>query len=314
MVKIIQDFIPKGRSNRPGYAMNPSYITVHNTANTAKGANAELHARYVKNPETATSWHFTVDEKQIYQHLPLNENGWHAGDGNGTGNRKSIGIEICENSDGDFEKAVANAQWLIKKLMKEEGISFANVVPHKHWSGKECPRKLLNRWDSFKAGIKGAASTPAKTVKKSGGDTYTVKKGDTLSEIAKAEGVSMANLQKWNNIKDPNKITVGQKLKLKGSSSSSSTKTSGSKTTYPLPSGVIKVTSPMTKGTKVRQIQNALAALYFYPDKGAPNNGIDGVYGPKTENAVKRFQTMNGLTPDGIYGPKTKAKIEEKLK
>ncbi|MEC0385970.1 N-acetylmuramoyl-L-alanine amidase, partial [Bacillus velezensis] len=141
------------------YAMDPAYITVHNTANTAKGANAAMHARYVKNPETATSWHFTVDDKEIYQHLPLNENGWHAGDGNhGTGNRKSIGIEICENSDGDFEKAVANAQWLIKKLMKEQGISLANVVPHQHWSGKYCPRKLLDRWDSFKAGISGAPS------------------------------------------------------------------------------------------------------------------------------------------------------------
>lgn len=107
--------------NRPAYPMNPLYITVHNTSNTAKGADAASHARYVKNPETATSWHFTVDDEKIYQHLPLNENGWHAGDGNGTGNRKSIGIEICENSDGDFEKAVSNAQWLIKKLMKEQG-------------------------------------------------------------------------------------------------------------------------------------------------------------------------------------------------
>ncbi|WP_430743040.1 N-acetylmuramoyl-L-alanine amidase [Bacillus atrophaeus] len=158
MVKIVQDFIPKGRNNRPGYAMNPSYITVHNTANTSKGANAALHARYVKNPETGTSWHFTVDEKEIYQHLPLNENGWHAGDGNGNGNRKSIGIEICENSDGDFEKAVSNAQWLVKKLMKEQGISLANVVPHQHWSGKYCPRKLLDQWDSFKSGISGAPS------------------------------------------------------------------------------------------------------------------------------------------------------------
>ncbi|MEC0935400.1 N-acetylmuramoyl-L-alanine amidase [Bacillus atrophaeus] len=161
MVKIIQDFIPEGHHNRPGYAMNPSYITVHNTSNTAAGANAKMHARYEKNPDTPTSWHFTVDDTEIYQHLPLNENGWHAGDGNGNGNRKSIGIEICENRDGDFEKAVANAQWLIKKLMKEQGISLANVVPHKHWSGKQCPRKLLDRWDSFKAGISGA---PSKTV------------------------------------------------------------------------------------------------------------------------------------------------------
>ncbi|MFS3933966.1 N-acetylmuramoyl-L-alanine amidase [Bacillus subtilis] len=313
MVNIIQDFILKGNKNRPAYPMNPQFITVHNTSNTAKGADAASHARYVKNPETATSWHFTVDDKEIYQHLPLNENGWHAGDGNGTGNRKSIGIEICENSDGDFEKAVSNAQWLIKKLMKEQGISFANVVPHKHWSGKECPRKLLNRWDSFKAGISGATSSPTKTVKKTAGDTYTVKKGDTLSEIAKEHGVSVANLQSWNNIKDPNKITVGQKLKLTGLNTSS-TKPSSKKTSYALPSGTFKVTNPMRKGDDVRRIQKALAALYFYPDKGAKNNGIDGVYGPKTANAVKRFQSMYGLTQDGIYGSKTKAKLESLLK
>lgn len=81
-----------------------------------------------------------------------------------------------------------------------------------------------------------------------------------------------------------------------------------------MPSGIYKVTSPMRKGDDVRQIQKALAALYFYPDKGAKNNGIDGVYGPKTANAVKRFQSVNGLTADSIYGPKTKAKIEAKLK
>ena len=43
-----------------------------------------------------------------------------------------------------------------QKLMKEQGISLGNVVPHQHWSGKYCPRKLLDRWDSFKAGISGA--------------------------------------------------------------------------------------------------------------------------------------------------------------
>ncbi|MEW4025588.1 N-acetylmuramoyl-L-alanine amidase [Bacillus siamensis] len=311
MIKVIQDFIPVGHHNRPGYAMNPAYITVHNTANTAKGANAAMHARYEKNPETPTSWHFTVDEKEIYQHLPLNENGWHAGDGNGTGNRKSIGIEICENSDGDFEKAVANAQWLIKKLMKEQGISLANVVPHQHWSGKYCPRKLLDRWDSFKAGISGAPSSPAKTEVKTGRATYTVKKGDALSVIAQKNGVSMATLQSLNGIKDPNFIKVGQVLKLTGSVSSSSGK---KKSSYTLPSGIFKVTSPLTKGPAVKQIQLALTALYYYPDKGAKNNGIDGYYGPKTANAVKRFQSMYGLNADGIYGPKTKAKLEALLK
>ncbi|MEC0613099.1 peptidoglycan-binding protein, partial [Bacillus spizizenii] len=138
-------------------------------------------------------------------------------------------------------------------------------------------------------------------------------KGDTLSAIAKEHGVSVANLQGWNNIKDPNKITIGQKLKLTGSGSSS-TKPSSKKSSFKLPSGTFKVKSPLMHNAAVEQIQTALAALHFYPDKNAKNFGIDSYYGPKTANAVKRFQSMYGLTPDGIYGPKTKVKLESLLK
>lgn len=139
---------------------------------------------------------------------------------------------------------------------------------------------------------------------------YHVKKGDTLSGIAASHGVSVKTLQSINHITNPDHIKVGQVIKLSQAATSSKSHAASS---YPLPSGVIKVTSPLTKGTNVKQVQTALAALYFYPDKGAKNHGVDGVYGPKTANAVKRFQSVSGLTADGIYGPKTKAKIEEKL-
>jgi len=43
------------------------------------------------------------------------------------------------------------------------------------------------------------------------------------------------------------------------------------------------------------------------------NNGyqltVDGIYGKKTEAAVKDFQSKNGLKADGIVGPKTIAKL-----
>ncbi|MEB8706802.1 N-acetylmuramoyl-L-alanine amidase, partial [Bacillus cereus] len=102
------NIIPKGNRNRPAYSMNPRYITIHTTANQNAGTDARAHARYVNNGggSSSVSWHFTVDDNRIVQHLPLNENGWHAGDGNGAGNRSSIGIEICENRDGNFEKAL----------------------------------------------------------------------------------------------------------------------------------------------------------------------------------------------------------------
>src|SRR5690554_8194656 len=83
-VPIKVDLLPK--SKRPGYAMKPEYITIHQTGNTSKGANAEMYNRYVHNVAPNPSWHYTVDEKEAYQHLPLDTNGWHAGDGtNGTG-------------------------------------------------------------------------------------------------------------------------------------------------------------------------------------------------------------------------------------
>lgn len=44
---------------------------------------------------------------------------------------------------------------------------------------------------------------------------YTVKKGDTLSEIALKYNTTVANLVKLNDIKNPDLIVVGQKLRLK---------------------------------------------------------------------------------------------------
>lgn len=50
--------------------------------------------------------------------------------------------------------------------------------------------------------------------------THTVKKGDTLSSIAKKYGTSVSTLVSLNIIKDPNRIQVGQVLTVsKGSES-----------------------------------------------------------------------------------------------
>lgn len=65
------------------------------------------------------------------------------------------------------------------------------------------------------------------------------------------------------------------------------------------------------RGAAVKQMQKDLASVYFYPEKGAKNNGIDGVFGPKTENAVKRFQSAHGLKQDGVFGPKTRAALNK---
>lgn len=53
--------------------------------------------------------------------------------------------------------------------------------------------------------------------------TYTVVKGDTLSEIAIRYGTTVTKLVKLNNIADPNYIVVGQVLKLTGTASTPAT-------------------------------------------------------------------------------------------
>ncbi|MDR4958196.1 LysM peptidoglycan-binding domain-containing protein, partial [Bacillus sonorensis] len=81
---------------------------------------------------------------------------------------------------------------------------------------------------------KAAEVKPISNEKSVKSDTvYTVKKGDTLSEIAQKYNTTVKALQSLNNIKDPNKIYVGQKLKISGSAS----KTSNKKQYYTIKSG-----------------------------------------------------------------------------
>lgn len=44
---------------------------------------------------------------------------------------------------------------------------------------------------------------------------YSVQPGDTLGVIAQKFNVSVDQLMRWNNIQNPNIITVGQQLKVK---------------------------------------------------------------------------------------------------
>lgn len=64
------------------------------------------------------------------------------------------------------------------------------------------------------------------------------------------------------------------------------------------------------RGVEVADVQKALVAL-GYP---LPQHGVDGIRGPETVAAVKKFQTDNGLTVDGDPGPATVAKLNDILK
>lgn len=151
-LNLVQDFIPAGSANRPGKRLEPTAITIHNTDNTAPGANAAAHARYVKDADARArqvSWHFTVDDTAVFQSLPTNEVGWHAGGGNAT----SIGIEICMHQGMNEQQAYERAALLTAVMARQHGISVVNgIAQHHHWTGKNCPRVLRSRsngWTDF---------------------------------------------------------------------------------------------------------------------------------------------------------------------
>ncbi|MBQ8918308.1 MAG: N-acetylmuramoyl-L-alanine amidase [Oscillospiraceae bacterium] len=157
-------YAPVGSNCRPGYTLIPQYITIHNTANRGRGADAAAHGKYLQNggKDLYVSYHYAVDDRRAVAIIPENEVAWHAGDGaQGVGNRRSFAIEICENCDGDLEKATENAVELTRELMQRYKIPLENVVTHQHWSGKVCPNRLLKGepfdWQTFLAKVEGKA-------------------------------------------------------------------------------------------------------------------------------------------------------------
>lgn len=160
-VPIKQMMMPVREDKRTGIAMQPKYVTIHNTGNEGTGANAYVHAyNQIYDSRSYISWHYTVDNNEIYQSMPLNEIGFHAGDGLNIGNGATIGIEICENVDGNYAQAERNAAYLTAHILYENNLPSDAVRMHKDWSGKNCAQNIIEGsegtmgWDAFKALVK----------------------------------------------------------------------------------------------------------------------------------------------------------------
>lgn len=142
------------------YLINLKDIVIHNAATpngTAKALNRALH-----NSKEYKSWHFSVDDKDIIQSLPLNRNAFATGDGAyGLGNRTGIHIEIAKDNDNDsqdeWKKARDNGARLAAELLYKYGLSIDCLKKHQDYkmtSGnyKYCPHKILDEgWDDFKS-------------------------------------------------------------------------------------------------------------------------------------------------------------------
>ena len=170
-INVRQMIIPEGTvGRRIEFPLRPTYITIHSTQN--RGGTALQHARGMLegayrgrskwNRTGYLTWHFTVDDREAIQSLPLNIQGEHA-DHDGPGNRTSIAIEICEFREPARQRAaIKRAASLTAWLRKRYRIPLDHVVPHYHWPQhhfhsyqKNCPIILLDngrpgpKWQSY---------------------------------------------------------------------------------------------------------------------------------------------------------------------
>ena len=136
------------------HSMTAEFIVVHNTANDAT---AENEVAYMIRNKNQVSFHYAVDDQEVVQGVPINRNTWHAGDGNGEGNRKGISIEICYSKSGGtrFDQAEKNAAHFIATLLRERGWGIEKVKKHQDFRNKYCPHRTLDKgWNGFLQMIK----------------------------------------------------------------------------------------------------------------------------------------------------------------
>lgn len=166
-----EKIVPVSYGIRPGELMDPLpsnvtpfnndniyWVVVHDTASAATGSNALAHANYLYNGAMAgtalwVSWHYTIDDSFIYQHLPEVERGYHAGDGStlptegsyfGGGNRNGVGIEMAINDDGDMFRTWQRTAKLVVDILVRNNMPRTQMAYHNDFSGKDCPNTLRN--------------------------------------------------------------------------------------------------------------------------------------------------------------------------
>lgn len=126
-------------------------------------------------------------------------------------------IKLC--ADICKRNGIAKLVWSTNKSDRINHRNGVNMTCHRDFAAKACPGQFIYDREGFIAeevgkllGVNEKPQNEANTQPQ----YHVVKKGDTLSKIAKTYGVSLSAILKLNPaITNPNKIYVGQKIRIK---------------------------------------------------------------------------------------------------
>ena len=123
--------------------------------------------------------------------------------------------DICKRN------GIRKLVWSTKKADRVNHKNGCNMTVHRDYANKSCPGDYLyNRHGEIAAEVNrrlGVADTAPDAGAAQGVTVYTVKKGDTLSQIAAKYGTTYQAITAFNGIKNSNVIRVGQKIKIPAS-------------------------------------------------------------------------------------------------
>ena len=164
-------------------------VTVHNTdwITVASGTTpAEQYTRAtVNNNMKDVRVHYYVDNVCAWQNLPHSLSGWHAADGSGNGNRRTIAIECIMSSayNSTDKKSEDNCAKLAAALLKQYGLDINHLYTHTHWLNvrdgrngtvdqlntmynryKMCPAYILPHWAEFKKKVQSYLNAGTSTI------------------------------------------------------------------------------------------------------------------------------------------------------
>jgi hypothetical protein len=169
-VNLIINLLPPSHNHRPTWQRQmPGYWVQHETDNHDLGAGARMHRDYLFNGapddnghEQVLSYHFAVDDHEIYQMVPISEVTWQAADGDGPGNMSGISCEMCVNVDGDKNLTRRNTDALARAICNRLGLHADRVKRHWDFNAADpdrhhCPDVMMNEgyWQTFVAHVAG---------------------------------------------------------------------------------------------------------------------------------------------------------------
>ena len=181
-------------------------IWQYTSSGKVSGVSGNCDMNYLYNEDIMEETSTTVEDKKSIDELAneVVDGKW----GNGTDRKTNL-----EKAGYDYEAVQNRVNEIIKEKDNKKSVTEVakDVINGKYGNGEERKKKLeAEGYDYDEVQSKVNQLLGANVTK-----TYTVKSGDTLSEIAKKYNTTVQKLVKDNNIKNANLIYAGQKIVIK---------------------------------------------------------------------------------------------------